>query len=248
LIYGPTAEKSAGQRIPAANLEELVERRIRSFVADPVAILDAIPIGALDATGRKKLAAAAKTYVAGWDDETPDDLRRLLISMIVRVRVLLDRVDVFIDPMQMAAHLLKNGFGVAGLSSGAVADGHEEQPTILSIPTQLKRTGKELRFVVEGAREAACADRSLIRLLARAHKIGKRLHEAADLTIDKIAQDENITPSYATRLLRLTFLAPDIVTAILAGAHPAQLTANKLMADTRLPMDWREQRTALGFE
>jgi hypothetical protein len=47
--------------------------------------------------------------------------------------------------------------------------------------------------------------------------------------------------------VRLTFLAPDIVAAILAGKQPAGLTANKLMADTRLPLDWRDQRTALGF-
>jgi site-specific DNA recombinase len=38
-----------------------------------------------------------------------------------------------------------------------------------------------------------------------------------------------------------------IVAAILVGKQPAELTANKLMADTRLPLDWREQRTALGF-
>jgi hypothetical protein len=44
-----------------------------------------------------------------------------------------------------------------------------------------------------------------------------------------------------------SFLAPDIVAAILAGKQPAGLTANKLMADTRLPLDWRDQRAALGF-
>ena len=35
--------------------------------------------------------------------------------------------------------------------------------------------------------------------------------------------------------------------AILAGKQPPGLTANKLMADTRLPLDWRDQRAALGF-
>jgi site-specific DNA recombinase len=53
--------------------------------------------------------------------------------------------------------------------------------------------------------------------------------------------------SYATRLLRLKFLAPDIVAAIAAGRQPPALTANKLMADTRLPLDWGDQRKALGF-
>jgi hypothetical protein len=47
--------------------------------------------------------------------------------------------------------------------------------------------------------------------------------------------------------VRLAFLAPDIVAAILAGNQPTTLTANKLMADTRLPLDWQEQRATLGF-
>ena len=52
---------------------------------------------------------------------------------------------------------------------------------------------------------------------------------------------------YAARLMRLNFLAPDIVVAILNGRQPAAMTASKLMADTRLPLAWTEQRKALGF-
>jgi site-specific DNA recombinase len=48
-------------------------------------------------------------------------------------------------------------------------------------------------------------------------------------------------------LFRLTLLAPNIVGAILNGNQPPELTARKLMDDTRLPLDWNEQRRALGF-
>ena len=54
------------------------------------------------------------------------------------------------------------------------------------------------------------------------------------------------TPAVSARS-RLNYLAPDIVAAILDGEHPVDLTANKLMADTRFPLDWRAQRAALGF-
>jgi hypothetical protein len=47
--------------------------------------------------------------------------------------------------------------------------------------------------------------------------------------------------------MRVIFLAPDIVVAILNGRQPAVLTASKLMADTRLPLAWTLKRTALGF-
>ena len=47
--------------------------------------------------------------------------------------------------------------------------------------------------------------------------------------------------------MRLNFLAPEIVVAILNGRQPVGLTTNKLMADTRLPLAWADQRASLGF-
>ena len=66
--------------------------------------------------------------------------------------------------------------------------------------------------------------------------------------MEEIAKAESIVPSYATRLFRLTLLAPDIVSAILSGRHPPELTSRRLTDDTRLPLDWNEQRRRLGFE
>ena len=43
------------------------------------------------------------------------------------------------------------------------------------------------------------------------------------------------------------YLAPDITEAILDGRQPRDLTADKLVAHSRLPLAWRDQRTALGF-
>jgi site-specific DNA recombinase len=76
-----------------------------------------------------------------------------------------------------------------------------------------------------------------------------RDHLLADktLTLEEIAKAEGIVPSYATRLFRLTLLAPDIVRAILNGKQPPDLTARKLLNDMRLPLDWNEQRRSLGF-
>ncbi len=53
--------------------------------------------------------------------------------------------------------------------------------------------------------------------------------------------------SYFTRILRLSFLAPEIVKTILRDRHPLELTAKKLAGDTRLPIAWEEQRPRLGI-
>jgi hypothetical protein len=64
--------------------------------------------------------------------------------------------------------------------------------------------------------------------------------------MDEVAQAENLIPSYVTRLVRLTFLAPDITASILSGRHDPDLTASRLMADTRFPIDWKDQRRSFA--
>ena len=119
--------------------------------------------------------------------------------------------------------------------------------TTLSIPARLKRTGKEMRIIIGDGSELATPDTGLVRLRVRANAIRDKLLADRSLTFEDIAKSEGVVPSYATRLFRLTLLAPDIVSAILSGRHPPELTARRLMDDTRLPLDWNEQRQRLGF-
>ena len=53
-------------------------------------------------------------------------------------------------------------------------------------------------------------------------------------------------PASFARLVRLNYLAPDIVAAIIDGEQPADLTRQKL-AQIDLPIDWPLQRRLLGF-
>jgi hypothetical protein len=49
-------------------------------------------------------------------------------------------------------------------------------------------------------------------------------------------------------LVRLSYLSPEIVGAILAGQQPVELTPTRLVLLSRdLPHDWQEQRRLLGF-
>ena len=91
------------------------------------------------------------------------------------------------------------------------------------------------------------SDASLVRLLVRAHSLARRLTLNPSSTLEEAGATENMGAPYAARLMRLNYLAPDIVVAILNGRQPIALTASKLMTDTRLPLVWAEQRNALGF-
>ncbi len=52
---------------------------------------------------------------------------------------------------------------------------------------------------------------------------------------------------YVARVLTLRFLAPKIIETILMGRQPTELTIDRLIKRTRLPLDWTEQATTLGF-
>ncbi len=48
-------------------------------------------------------------------------------------------------------------------------------------------------------------------------------------------------------MMHLALLAPDITLAIATEDHPSDLNASMLMQAMPLPMDWDEQRQALGM-
>ena len=118
----------------------------------------------------------------------------------------------------------------------------------LTIAAALKRVGKEMKFVIDRADEGSTANANLVHLLVRAHALARRLGEIPSSTLEDVGAQAGMGAPYAARLMRLNYLAPDIVVAILNGRQPAGLTARKLVADTRLPLEWSEQRTALGFD
>jgi hypothetical protein len=56
---------------------------------------------------------------------------------------------------------------------------------------------------------------------------------------------EGVSRSCLVRLVRLAYLSPALTEAILAGTQPAAITPSRLLRNTRLPLDWQEQRQLL---
>jgi hypothetical protein len=90
-------------------------------------------------------------------------------------------------------------------------------------------------------------DARLVKLLIRAHRFNAALLDSDGVPFAALAKREGVSSSYFTRLVRLRYLAPDITEAILDGRQPPDLAADKLLAHSRLPLTWHDQRTALGF-
>lgn len=89
-------------------------------------------------------------------------------------------------------------------------------------------------------------DPKLIDLLRRARTALHLLETKRDETLDKLAGRMDCRPGFFSRLVRLNYLAPDIVTAIHDGCQPIGVDSNTLIR-ANLPMDWTLQRKLLGF-
>ncbi len=90
------------------------------------------------------------------------------------------------------------------------------------------------------------ADITLINALVRRHRWNRWLAKGKYDSFNEIASDKGITsPSYASHILRLVLLAPDIQEAILDSSHPAMLTLANFMEP--FPQVWELQRKQFGF-
>jgi hypothetical protein len=64
----------------------------------------------------------------------------------------------------------------------------------------------------------------------------------------EIGKRDKVGKRYVSRIIRLAFLAPDIVEQIVNGCQPPDLTAQSLLNDrTELPLGWDVQHTVLAF-
>ena len=103
----------------------------------------------------------------------------------------------------------------------------------------VKRGGRKEMQLPEGVKQQRQTDSTLVKALARAFRWKRLLESGQFATITELAVQEGVTPSFLTRILRLTLLAPEIVTAVLDGRQFADLTLKTAMQ--HFPDEWTAQ-------
>jgi DNA invertase Pin-like site-specific DNA recombinase len=246
LVREAKGDRAGGWRIPAGDLEGLVINRLRDFLTNPTALLEVVGTEAHPSSGQRQWIARGRQIAEELGADSPDKAKATLMALQCRVTIYSDRIEIAVSRDCTAASL-------AGASTNFAAQPHNAVPAphdamTLRAPARLQRVGREMRMLLEGADEKAETDRSLLRVIARAHDIQGRLSQNTELTVHNVARQERVTAAYIYTLLRLPWLAPDITTAIVNGRQPQQLNAMTLMRKaSRLPVDWAAQRMLLGF-
>lgn len=120
----------------------------------------------------------------------------------------------------------------------------------VTIPVRFQRRGGRKRIIAPDGGTGLVApknhrDETLIQALARGWSWRKLLDRGQVSNLTEIAVREKLSIGYVSRLFDISFLAPDIIAAILDGRQPQTLTLQGLRQ--HIPVAWEEQRRKYGF-
>lgn len=234
LVTSNRASAPNGIRLPAQEIEILVINSLCDWLSDSSAVLDSL--GRIDHAAVQGILIHAQQVISNL--ENPSENRYQIVQKLVsRVTIANSEVRIALSPTTLF------------LANSASARESELSPLELTIPAQIRRCGLAMRLIIQGpnAPQRQAPDQGLIQLIAKAHDWFGRLTSGKAKSVQEIADAKGVTSSYVTRVVYRSFLAPDIVQAILEGTQPASLTLDKLKQNLPLPIDWDEQRKLFGF-
>ena len=137
--------------------------------------------------------------------------------------------------------LTSSGFRIGFDEKGCAGS---QSRACLEIESKLVDRGSNLKLMIApiGSGQQRDPDPVLAKLLVHAFAARESL-----LTGKADSVTSDYSPLHRNRLARLSYLAPDIVSAIITGYHPPALNGRRLLRAANLPLDWDGQRQLLGF-
>ncbi|RYY22768.1 MAG: recombinase family protein [Sphingomonadales bacterium] len=233
----PDCEGGVGWRVTSTDIDPLIRDRLASFLEGQQSIV-AMARSQSAATINTALSSA-HAMAAKLRSNEPGESRDIIHAIVRRIDLAQDHVAVHLNDAGLRAKL-------------QIANAEEEDEAaiqVLHCPVIKVRRGHALRLVLPPSAPAVPPqqrDEKLVQLVAEAHAARRLVLQRPKQSIAAIAADEGRCRTRLGKLVALSCLAPEIVTAIVEGRQPAKLTAKSLSA-INLPMHWQEQRTALGF-
>lgn len=211
-------------RVPAHDLEQMVIDNLRGFLCDRAAVHKAIGIddGTEIETSLQRARSAADTLGEG----IAASQRAVLQHMVERIDLHDDRVDIALRLSPLASQV--------------------ESIHHLGFPVQRIRRGQVVKLILPGSEpDITNRDSRLVGLVVEARAVRKTVLGQTGSLMQIAARLGKCRGGLAD-MIRISYLAPDIVAAIMDGRQPATLKRKTLMA-TPLSPDWSEQRRQLGF-
>lgn len=226
-----------GWRLPAHQLDSVVERRLTQLLNDHAQLSEWIQQW-VEPEAMAGLAARAQEVVGTWQSADRQAKRALLKQLVRSIILRTGSLTIDLDRRTLVQHL----FGQT-----TPRDEIPESSIItMTCPIGMRRRGVETRLVLtDGSLPEPVIDPSLVDLIRRAHRYLAQITDGSERTLKDVAVMYGTDASEISRLLPLAFLAPRIGEKILNGTQPIELTTLKL-SRAELPHLWAEQASMLG--
>ncbi len=223
-------------RIAARDIEKAVIESLERILAEQAALTTLFPQHGSEGYETADLLRSAALLQRAIPTMAPSDQRALLLELSLHVIVHADRIEATVN------------HGALGRRLGAGRLEPDHAAISLAIPTLMVRRGTDVKLTIQFDAQASSLrrDPKLVELIVKAHQAKRMLGldgKPPGLP-DGLGYRER---NHLARLARLSFLAPDIVTAIFEGSQPSSLQSKRLYRMPELPMDWSSQRAMLGF-
>jgi DNA invertase Pin-like site-specific DNA recombinase len=206
-------------RVPAGELERVVVEQLVGWLCRE----DSIAIDASSAQ-IEKARADYLLLAEQLDEGSLQQRRELLLQHDVAVELGAGKIRISLD----------------------VRHASREQPArvVIEVDAKFVDRGSDLRLMIapDGTHGLRKPDAVLLKLLAHAFAARDAL-----LSGKPDPLTSSYSPLHRNRLARLSYLAPDIVSAIIEGRQPPALSGRRLLRAADLPFDWQSQRALLGF-
>jgi site-specific DNA recombinase len=233
LIKGTADSAGRGWRLPAPEIERTVAASACQILSDWTGIATAaLAIGLADNRLPSLFSAAA-----AWRERLQSE-----VEAGAALSALVDRVDLTDTGIRVSLKV--------PIPESVPRPAANAQNLIVTrfFPMTIRRRGVEMRLVIEGNRvHAPRADSALLKAVARAHQWSEDLLMGRAQSVAEISEREGVADRYVRRLMRLGFLAPEIVEAIVEGSQPRELSAEALAERIALPLIWTSQEQAVGI-
>jgi hypothetical protein len=177
---------------------------------------------------------------------SPRQLQCAIKVLIERIELSSTLIKILIRVPELPAVLSWDG--VMLLRGDAETWGRPHVTEVIDIPASTLSLKRELTLLMKRRTELPSTkpNRRLVGLLLKARSAQVVLDERSLWNVNDMAAKIHCHPKRFTRLVRLNYLAPDIIASIRDGTQPPALNCQTLMS-ADLPMDWTLQRRLLGF-
>lgn len=239
-LQNKKAPLNAIKRIPAHEIEKCVIEQLLRVVSEPDTLSAGFNLNG-DHTGFPTNHISWDDIQTGWRELEPAHQRKLIHNSVDKIVLRDGSIDI---------EIAKQGFTQLfnTLSDVQIPQDFGDQTFTRKLKASLKKCRWESKLIIDVPDNQVRSpefNEALIKTIAQTYAWRQMLLNGEVSSIRQLADAVGSTEKFVSRRLKFAYLSPEIVTAILNGSQPPELTIGRL--ENGFSKDWEIQKQQLGF-